>query len=485
MNSAETSALEAEWRAAVGKALRGAGPEMLVHRTLDAIPIEPLYGAANSCGAVSGRAPGRWRISQRLDHPDLTEANRLALADLEGGADSLTLVAEDAPSARGFGLPLRSGEDLDAVLAGVQLNLVELRLDPGPEPFGSARFAAQLAERRGYDLADLELDLGIDPVGTLATAGALAAEWDAIARDMTVTLRDWSARDLRGRAFRADGRPWSEAGATEAQELAAVLGTAVLYLRALEANGVPPDLARDALSFTLVADTDLVLTIAKFRALRSLWAAVENACGLEARPIRLHAETAWRGMGFRSAETNIVRGAMACFAAAIGGADGITVLPFTLPLGLPDAFARRLARNTQHVLAEEAQLWRVADPAAGAGAFEDLTRQLCDRSWHLFQEIEQEGGIVNSLAAGKVQRRVAAARAERRARLADGGDALVGITIFESQDELPPPVPMRPRGKAIGAAAGPLRAEPLVPGRDAEAFECRDAASAGAAEGEP
>ena len=85
------------------------------------------------------------------------------------------------------------------------------------------------------------------------------------------------------------------------------------------------------------------------------------------------AETAWRMMTKRDPHGNIVRGTIAALAAAVGGADAVTVLPFSAALGIPDAFARRIARNTQTILIEEANLHRVADPAAGSGAIESLT----------------------------------------------------------------------------------------------------------------
>lgn len=464
---------EAAWRSAAARVLRDAEIESLVWRTLDGMAVEPLYPAAAEPVAFTGRSARRWHIAQRIDHPHPAEANLQALADLEGGADVLTLVAADAPSARGFGLRVQTAEDLEAVLANVSLDLIELRLDPGAPGFELAALAADVAERRGHGLADLDLDLGIDPVGTLATAGALPADWPRMAGRMANMLDGLRTRGFAGRAFRADGRPWSDAGASEAQELAAVLGSAVLYLRALEAGGLPLDLARNALSFTLGADTDLTLTVAKFRALRPLWARIEEACGLEPRPIRLHAETAWRTLAATSSHTNIIRAAVACFAAAVGGADGITVLPFTLPLGLPDAFARRLARNTQHVLADESSLGRVDDPASGAGLFETLTQGLCEKAWAMFREIEREGGIAASLAAGEIQSRVAAVRDQRRARLEDGRDALVGATMFMQDDEIPPAVLLPAPPYIASLAVGPLRAEPLPSRRAAEDFENR------------
>ena len=135
------------------------------------------------------------------------------------------------------------------------------------------------------------------------------------------------------------------------------LPTGVAYLRALEAQW---PFARCApampLSFLLVADADEFLTVAKLRALRRLWARVEQACGLEPKPIRLHAETAWRMTTRRDPWVNMLRTTVAAFSAGIGGADAITVLPFTAALGLPDAFARRIARNTQLILLDESNL---------------------------------------------------------------------------------------------------------------------------------
>src|ERR1700748_2147524 len=138
----------------------------------------------------------------------------------------------------------------------------------------------------------------------------------------------------------------------------------------------------------LSADADQFLTVAKFRALRLLWARIEQACGLTPKPAFVTAETAWRMMTRRDPWVNMLRTTMAVFAAGLGGAASIMVLPFTAALGLPDRFARRMARNTQHILLDESNLARVTDPAAGSGVIEDMTEKLCQAAWTLFQEIE-------------------------------------------------------------------------------------------------
>lgn len=355
---------ETQWRAAVDKVLKGADFEKkLVGRTADGIRIEPLYPAAPASDARPLRAQaGRWRVAARVDHPDAAEAAKLTLAELEGGADSLSLSFAGAPAARGFGLSTTDVEALDAALAGVMLDLVRLRLDPAPGGRKQALLVADLVERRGHAPSSLQVDFGMDPLGVLASSGTLAVSLPELGKRLVETIGPLTSRGFAGPFLAADGRVWHEAGATEAQELGAVLATAVTYLRLLEAEGMPLAEARDAISFTLVADADEFVTVAKLRAARLLWDRVQRACGLAPKPIFIHAESAWRSLTRRDPWVNLLRGTIAAFSAGVGGADSIGVQPFTAALGLPDGFARRIARNTQLILLEEANLWRVADP---------------------------------------------------------------------------------------------------------------------------
>ncbi len=465
-----------QWRALVDGVLKGADFEKrLVSRTYDGIRIEPLYDKAEPAPQPWRESRGRWRVAQRLDHPDPKAANELALSDLAGGADSLTLVWSGAPSARGFGLVARSVDDLDAALSGVMLDLVHVRLEAAGRGRQAAALFVALAERRGHRLSDLSVDLGLDPIGAMAATGALSAPWETVAARCAETLTGLAASGFAGRAFLADGRPYHEAGGSEAQELAGVLGTGVAYLRALAAGGHDLEAARGALAFLLAADADEFLTVAKFRALRRLWARIEEACGLEAKPIRLYAETAWRMTTRRDPWVNMLRGTIAAFSAGIGGADAITVLPFTAALGLPDAFARRVARNAQLILLEEAHVARVADPVSGAGGFEALTEALCETAWRLFQEIEAEGGIVESLRRGALQKRIAAVRAERERAIATRRDPITGVSEFPDIREAPVSVllPFPSTGGPSHATAGgePVTVAPLPSFRASEAFE--------------
>jgi len=139
----------------------------------------------------------------------------------------------------------------------------------------------------------------------------------------------------------------------------------------------------------------------------------------------------------RDPYVNMLRATIAVTAAGVGGANAISVLPFTAALGLPDPFARRAARNTQLILLEESNLFRVSDPAAGSGSIEALTTQMSQAAWTLFQEIEAAGGAATALEQGLIQKKIAATRAAREAATARRKDAITGTSDYPNLGELP------------------------------------------------
>jgi methylmalonyl-CoA mutase len=132
---------------------------------------------------------------------------------------------------------------------------------------------------------------------------------------------------------------------------------------------------------------------------------------------------------------NMLRTTVAGFAAGVGGADVVTVQPFDAALGLPDAFSRRIARNTQSLLVEEGHLARVLDPAGGSWYVESLTDQLAQAAWDWFTEIERAGGLQQALADGLVRDRIAAAWDARADRIAHRTDAITGVSEFPNLAE--------------------------------------------------
>jgi len=470
------------WRGLVDAVLKGAPFAKLESRTHGGLTIEPLYPRDAAASAIAGRAPGApWTVMQRLDHPDPAAANAQAIEDLQNGATGLVLVLAGSVSANGFGLD-PTAETLKRALDGVQLDAgIAIDLNLSPATRHAAREFAALVKIRGLDPAKVDLRASINPVGGFAAAGRSAKSWkdnsqQDLANDFAAKVGALAGEGFRGPFAVADGRIVHNAGGSEAQELAFAVASAVAYLRALEAGGMTLSAARDAVYFRLSADADQFLTMAKFRAVRKLWARIEQACGLAPQPALVTAETAWRTMTRRDAYVNMLRNTIAVAAAGLGGADAITVLPHTAPLGLPDGFARRIARNTQLVLLEESSLARVADPAAGSGALEAITEQMCHAAWSAFQEIESTGGVWAALERGLIQDKIAAVRAERETALARRTDILAGTNEYPNLHELVPAVLDATPVKAPQESAAIITAAALPRIRLAEPFEAlRDA----------
>lgn len=432
---------ETSWKKAVEKALKGAPLDKLNSRTRDGITVAPLYPRDADPRLVLRAGAGEpWRIAARVDHPDPAEANALALADLQGGVSSLVLVGAGSPWSHGYGLTIDRLDDLDRVLADVYLDLVEWRIDAGYEYRYLTAALLALAARRGIAAGQLTVNCGFDPLGYLAARGAAAVSGQTAIARVVDTARYLATTGINGTWFTADGRPWHAAGASEAQELAAIAASLREYWQMLVDAGFDLATAADRTEMLVVADQNQFATIAKLRAARLIHARMREAAGLSPAPAHIHAETAWRMMTRLDAHVNMLRGTIAGFAAGVGGADSVTVLPFTQALGLPDAFARRVARNGQSILIEESNLHRVGDPAAGSGYVDTLTREIAEAAWARFQEIEAEGGLYASLKAGKVQARVAATAAEEAKAVARRRAPITGTSEFPNITETVPAV---------------------------------------------
>lgn len=431
---------EQGWRKLVDKALKGGAFERLVSRTADGLQIQPLYGRDRSGRApVARAAQGPWAALTRIDHLDADAAAPQALADAEGGAAGLALVFAGARNAYGCGLPAGA---LREAVATLDLKPLAISLHMGAD------------ERAAEDLADLIETQGLDPASARVSFGLRVID----AADLASRVQALAARGFVGPFCAADGRMIHAAGGTDAQELAFTIAEALTALRALEASGMPLDAARRAIGFRVAVDADQFASIAKLRGLRRLWARIEESCGLAPLPVHVEAETAWRMMTRRDPWVNALRTTTAAFAAGVAGADAVCALPFTQALGLPEPEARRLARNAQLILIEEANLGRVADPAAGSGAMEALTDALAAKAWALLQEIEREGGLAASLSSGALAQRVAQARAALEKDAARRKLPITGTSEYPNLTEAPVKTlaPLPTRLPAEGAFA-PMR----------------------------
>lgn len=458
----------------------GDEPERLLDTvTYDGVTIAPLYTPADALPEPSlpgsapftrGRDPHRdvttgWHVRTRHGlgvgaDAEASKVNKAVLADLENGVTSLWLALGGDNLAHSV---------LAEVLSEVYLDLAPVVLDAGGEFTEAAQaFFAVIDNSGDFNAADVEASLGADPLTVLIRTGQdLFAEAMALATEA-------DSRPGTLRALTVDGTVFHEAGAGDAEELGACLAAAVEYLRALTEAGLGTAAALHQIEFRHAASDDQFQTIAKFRAGRRVWARVAEVAGEpEAGNAPQHAVTSAAMMAQRDPWVNMLRTTLAAFGAGVGGADAVTVLPFDVAIpggaaGVSDAFAARIARNTQLLLLEESHVGRVIDPAGGSWYVEHLTDAIANAAWGFFQEIEGVGGFRAALSCGLLGERLAATRDKRDADIANRRKALTGVNEFPNLDEDPP------AASATRADTGEL---PVI--RYAEAFErLRDRADA-------
>ncbi|MFF3961980.1 methylmalonyl-CoA mutase family protein [Streptomyces griseorubiginosus] len=430
-----------------GRDVSGAAAEDALSTALeDGLRTRPLYTAHDTApepgfpgfapfvrGArPEGNTAGGWDVRQRHAVAD----NTAVLADLENGVTSLWLAVGDG------GIPVAS---LGQVLDGVYLDLAPVALDAGRQFAEAAEELLRLYGERGIAGESARGSLGADPLGHEARTGE---ELD-FAPVVPLALR--CAEEYPGlRALTVDALPYHEAGGSAAQELGASIATGVAYLRALTEAGLSAEQACAQLEFRYAATADQFLTIAKLRAARRLWARVAEVCGVPAAGAQAqHAVVSPVMMTRRDPWVNMLRATIATLAAGVGGAESVTVLPFDHALGLPDPFARRIARNTSTILVEESHLSRVIDPAGGSWYVERLTDELAQSAWAFFRTIERDGGQAAVLRSGRLRTDLATTWAQRSKRLATRREPITGVSEFPFLSEKPverEPAPEQPSG---------------------------------------
>ena len=433
-----------------GKEVSGAAVEDALSTTLeDGLRTRPLYTARDGApdpglpgfapyvrgGRPEGNTAGGWDVRQR--HTALGGgADGAVMADLENGVTSLWLVLGEG------GIPV---PELGRALDGVFLDLAPVVLDAGRDTEAAAEALLRLYEEKGVDPGTVRGSLGGDPLGHEARTGTPLdmAPFTALAERCAGTYPGL-------RALTVDALPYHEAGGSAAQELGASIATGVAYLRALTEAGLPVEAACGQVEFRYAATADQFLTIAKLRAARRLWARVAEVAGAPGAGAQVqHAVTSPVMLTRRDPWVNMLRATVATLATGVGGADSVTVLPFDHALGLPDAFARRIARNTSTILLEESHLARVIDPAGGSWYVERLTEELAQAAWAYFRSIERDGGQAACLRSGRIRTDLATTWAERSKKLAKRREPITGVSEFPLLGEKPvkrEPAPEPPSG---------------------------------------
>jgi len=419
----------ADWEVAAAAVLRKAkrlgedDPDTLVwekltHTTLDGIEITPLGTPDLLEGrSTSGRPTrqGDWDVRTLVRCDDAKLAHEEAIVDLEGGVTSLWLQG--------------GGEvDLGVVLDEVMLDLAPVVLD-GIDP---EAFLAYAGDRELHPATNLGVP------ASEATADVAGTAWQA---------------GVRG--FVVDATAVHERGASDVQELGWSMAAGATYLRSLVDAGLEVDRAAALVEFRFAATDEQFATIGKLRAARRLWARVLELSEATTRDMRQHAVTSRPMMSKYDPWVNMLRTTVAAFAAGVGGADSVTVIPFDSPLGRPDALGRRIARNTSHLLIDESHVAHVADPGGGSYSVEKLTDDLAVAAWEVFGRIDDGADLDDEIAATV---------SAREAEIAKRNRPITGLTEYPNLAEtLPERAPStEPDARRYGASFEAMRDDPAA-----------------------
>lgn len=420
----------------------GVAPESLLTLTSDeGIRVAPIYfrpeqsastGLPGESPFVRGRSllgstQNGWDIRQLHAHPDVAITQHQIADDLQSGVTSLWLKVGD-----GFIAPC----DVAQVLKGVYLDMAPVAISAGTS---IAQVVDQLliaARESGVEPGVLRGNLGIDPLGLAAQSHDRSTALEQLHEALSEAVRFRSL--LPGmRPIVVDATIYADAGSGPVDQLAFSIATGVAYLRSLAALGGDLAQAAELLEFRYAIGTDQFTGIALLRAARQLWNRVLTASGQPGGCQVQHAVTSGSMLTVRDPWVNMLRVTVACFAAAAGGSDSITVAPFDHAIGFPNDFSRRIARNTQSILQSESHVGKVVDPVGGSWYVEDLTDQLARSTWQVFGAIDGSGGMAEAVRNGLIDERIAIARERTDDKVRHRTQPITGVSEFPLLAEEP------------------------------------------------
>lgn len=428
----------------------------LIRTTYDGIDVRPLYTRADDLEeqAEPGVFPfvrghevkdanlSGWGVTETFGGLGATNAKDTNKALLEALLNGTTNVVVDTTG-------VLTATDIPQLFDQVLIEYVPVRLKAGDKAVEAADSLFSVIDAAGC--ADkVTVSLGCTPLTSAIDKSATVSVDETVALAKRAAVR---AGDVR--AVLVDGLALSNQGASDSQEIAYALAAGVDYIRILTDAGLSVRDAIGQLSVRLTTSDDQFNQIAKFRAFRGLWSRICEVVGepAAAGSTPQHAVTAPVMFSQRDPFVNMLRCTVAAFAAGVGGATDVEILPFdtAVPGGLPNTsrtFAHRIARNTNLLLLEESHLGFVVDPAGGSYYLEKLTDELAEVSWTTFQRVEEAGGYRAAVESGLIKASLDENHEKVRNDIAHRRKKVTGINEFPNllEKPLPPDKRHEPEG---------------------------------------
>lgn len=470
-----------QWEEVINKDLKGADYEKrLVWKTTEGFAVRPYYRAEDltnlkHIGSEPAAFPfvrgtkvnNKWLVRQGYNALESFEkANKQAVNGLTRGVESVAFCIDGKNNI--------SIENMAVLLKEIDLSKTEVNFE------GCSCACAQTiatfieyALKTGAKASEIRASFDFDPLRTLTTTGNFCCQ------DYLATLKECvkvSKEYPNIRVIGVEGYAFNDAGATIVQELGFALAAGSEYMQILIEAGYSANLAASKIKFTLAIGPNYFMEIAKFRAVRMLWANIVKQYGannLDSQKINIHAVTSQWNMTVYDTYVNMLRATTEAMSGSLAGVDSLEVLPFDYAFREPAEFSNRIARNTQIILKEESHFDKITDPAAGSYYIENLTASIAEQAWKLFLEAENKGGYISALKEGYIQSEIKKASAKKDLNIATRKDTLLGTNQYPNFTEQAPKdltLNVVTRGADAQKSNNPI-VEPIEKYRGAQAFE--------------
>ncbi|MBP1804790.1 methylmalonyl-CoA mutase [Rubellimicrobium aerolatum] len=456
------------WEERARAELKGRDPVTLTWRTLEGLPIKPLYTAADTDGldpGLPGEAPflrgvratmyaGRpWTIRQYAGFSTAEESNAFYRKALDSGQQGVS-VAFDLATHRGYdsdhprvegdvgkaGVAIDSVEDMRILFDGIPLDKVSVSMTMNGAVIPILANFIVAGEEQGVGQDRLSGTIQNDILKEFMVRNTYVYPPEPSMRIVSDIIAHTASRMPKFNSISISGYHMQEAGANLVQELAFTLADGREYVRAAIARGLDVDSFAPRLSFFFAIGMNLFMEASKLRAARLLWHRIMSGFGAqkaESLMLRTHCQTSGVSLQEQDPMNNVVRTAYEALAAVLGGTQSLHTNSFDEAMALPSDFAARIARNTQLILQEETGVTKVVDPLGGSYYVEALTKEMADAAWALMEEVESLGGMTKAVASGMPKLRIEETAARRQALIDRGEEVIVGVNKYRAAGEEP------------------------------------------------
>lgn len=456
-----------EWREAVDKLLKGKPfDKIMLTSTYEEISLNPMYRLSDleklkAAESFPGYAPfvrgvnangyhqNSWRIAQEISYADPAQFNKSVRHDLQRGQDAVYLLVDmatsdglsskqsDAQKVGTEGTAISNFSDFEVALKDIDLEKYPLYIRTYSSGLALYCMLLTLVKKKGFDLQKISGTIEFDPLGQLLKNGQIPANLDQLYDEMAELTRFSVENTPNIQTIAVSGHLFGDAGGSAVQEGAYAIGIGLEYIRQLQERGLKIEDVAPRIRFLFSIGSNLFMEIAKFRALKMVWYNImKNLTDDElSQKIHIHARSTLLNKTKMDPYVNILRTATEGFSAILGGIESLHVGYFDQLFGDPDEFSRRIARNQQLILKEEANLKRLIDPAGGSWYVENLTDQLSQKIWKQFQVLETSGGVTSAIIGGELQKEIFKTLQKRDTNLKKRKDIIIGSNMYSNPGE--------------------------------------------------